>query len=47
MTIGKSNPKARKSFRARHNCDQKSKLLVIGHAKNGRKKTWVKSKNDT
>ena len=29
MKIKKSNPKRRKSFRARHNCDNKSKILVL------------------
>ena len=41
MTIGKSDPKRRKSFRARHNCDTRKKIKqvqVIGHAKNGSKR---------
>ena len=31
MKIRKSNPKARKSFRARHSCDQKKSKLSAGH----------------
>jgi|TARA_B110000211_G_scaffold132784_1_gene152289 hypothetical protein len=31
MKIRKSNPKARKSFRARHKCDQKKSKLTAGY----------------
>ena len=31
MRIRKSNPKARKSFRARHKCDQKKSKLTAGY----------------
>ena len=31
MTIGKSDPKRRKSFRARHNCDSKNSILSAGY----------------
>jgi hypothetical protein len=31
MKIRKSNPKARKSFRARHKCDQKKSKLSAGY----------------
>lgn len=31
MKIRKSNPKARKSFRARHNCDEKKSKLSAGY----------------
>ena len=43
MKIRKSNPAARKSFRARHNALllQTKCLLVIGHAKNGKEKNLV------
>ena len=42
MRIRKSNPKARKSFRARHNCDRSPRKLVqdikkdIGVVENGK-----------
>jgi len=31
MKIRKSNPKARKSFRARHKCDTKKSILSAGY----------------
>jgi hypothetical protein len=31
MTIGKSNPARRKSFRARHKCDTKKSILTAGY----------------
>ena len=51
MKIRKSNPKARKSFRARHRCETAKDVFVLGtgHVKNGNNRRklcrWLVEKN--